>query len=73
MSITGGELFGKRPVKAFIQRPRYELYDLEKDPDEAVNLADDPKHSVEFERLKQQLREFQKKTGDPWIVKYRYE
>ena len=39
----------------------------------SVNLADDPKHSVEFERLKGRLRNVQEKTGDPWIVKYRYE
>jgi len=73
VSTTGGAWFGKRPVKAFLQRPRYELYDLEQDPDEVVNLADDPKHSFECERLKGRLRVFQEKTGDPWIVKYRYE
>jgi N-sulfoglucosamine sulfohydrolase len=68
-----GDRFGKRAVGAFIQRPRYELYDLERDPDEVVNLAGDSRHAVVFERLQDQLRTFQEKTGDPWVVKYRYE
>ncbi len=64
---------GKRSIQAFLQRPRYELYDLHADPDEVKNLADDPKHAELLQRLQDKLRAFQERTGDPWVVKYRYE
>jgi N-sulfoglucosamine sulfohydrolase len=74
-SVTKGEgaRYGKRLVKDFIQRPRYELYDLIADPDEVNNLADDPKHAVEFKEFQEKLKTFQERTGDPWVVKYQYE
>jgi len=65
--------YGKRLVKDFIQRPRYELYDLTADPDEVKNLADDAKHASTLKELQEKLRTFQERTGDPWVVKYKYE
>ncbi len=65
--------YGKRRVADFIQRPRYELYDLAADPDEVVNRADDPKYAKVLAELQQKLKTIQQKTGDPWVVKYRYE
>lgn len=65
--------YGKRRLKDFLQRPRYELYDLTADPDEITNLADDPKHAPVFRELQGKLKTFQERTGDPWVVKYRYE
>jgi N-sulfoglucosamine sulfohydrolase len=73
VKALGSDRFGQRAVSAFIQRPRYELYDLERDPDEVTNLAGDPAHAAHFERLRRNLRTFQEQTGDPWVVKYRYE
>ena len=73
IKARGDDRFGPRALSAFIQRPRYELYDLERDPDEAQNLAADPEHAAIFERLREKLRVFQERTGDPWVVKYRYE
>jgi N-sulfoglucosamine sulfohydrolase len=66
-------LYGKRRIKDFIQRPRYELYDLKADPDEVKNLADDPKHAAVLKQLQAKLKTFQENTGDPWVVKYRDE
>lgn len=66
-------VYGKRTVQAYIQRPKFELYDLENDPDEVKNLADDPKHAQTLEKLKAAIREFQKRTKDPWILKWDYE
>ncbi len=65
--------YGQRLVKDFLQRPQYELYDLQSDPHEAKNLAGDPKHAKTLAELQAKLKAFQVKTDDPWIVKYRYE
>ena len=70
---SGNEVYGKRPVNRFLQRPRWELYDLEKDPDEAVNLAEDPQMAAVLQELQAKLRQWQKKTADPWLLKYEYE
>lgn len=70
---SSSDLFGKRKMTKFIQRSRLELYDLEKDPDEVVNLANDPAHIKVVADLSAQLKEFQQRTGDPWVVKYKYE
>jgi N-sulfoglucosamine sulfohydrolase len=67
--------YGKRRIADYLHRPRYELYDLETDPDEVINLADrpEPEHKALFESLAAMLKAFQERTGDPWIVKYEYE
>ena len=47
--------------------PLYELYDLESDPYEFKNLADDSKYSEKLNKLKQLLVDWQKASGDPLI------
>jgi N-sulfoglucosamine sulfohydrolase len=64
---------GKRSVEAFINRPRHELYDLLRDPDEVANLADDPDFAIVLQQMQERLRRFQERTRDPWLVKYAYE
>ena len=66
-------LYGKRTVQAYIQRPQFELYDLAADPDETKNLAADPKRAEPLAELKDKLKAFQERTGDPWILKWDYE
>mgnify|MGYP002624232652 CR=1 FL=1 len=66
-------LYGKRTIEAYIHRPEFELYDLEADPHEVVNLADDTDHAATLVRLKGDLKAFQQRTGDPWISKWNYE
>ena len=70
---SGDKVYGKRSIEAYIHRPRFEFYDLENDPYEINNLADDPKHAKVFEELKGKLKVFQKRTKDPWILKWKYE
>ena len=65
----GLKRYGKRKVDAYIDRPEFELYDLQSDPHEVENLADDPKHGKLLAQLKDELRAFQKRTDDPWILK----
>lgn len=70
----GGEtLYGRRTVDAYLHRPRFELYDLMSDPDETRNLANEPAHAETLKKLKQNLRAFQQRTGDPWVSKWEYE
>ena len=64
---------GPRPTKLYLQRPKFELYDLKSDPLESMNLADDPKHRTLLAELKAKLKAFQARTGDPWILKWDYE
>lgn len=69
----GDKTFGRRTTEAFLHRPRHELYDLQADPYEAVNLAEDLQHADILAELQRKLKRWQESTGDPWIVKYRYE
>jgi N-sulfoglucosamine sulfohydrolase len=66
-------VYGKRSTSAYIHRPRFELYDLEADPDELKNLADDPQRAKLVSELKDKLKAWQKQTRDPWISKWEYE
>lgn len=66
-------LYGKRRISEYVFRPRYELYDLQKDPDEVVNVATNPAYEEIFATLSQQLKDYQKRTRDPWFSKYTYE
>jgi N-sulfoglucosamine sulfohydrolase len=66
-------MLGNRTAAAFLHRPRWELFDLEADPHELANLADDPRHAATLEALQARLKAFQERTADPWAVKYRHE
>lgn len=65
--------YGQRTVHEYMHRPRYELFDLEADPDESVNLAEDDQHQGAKAKLIEQMKAFQQETDDPWILKWRYE
>lgn len=65
--------YGKREVKAYLQRPQFELFDLEEDPHEVRNLAEDDRHAGLLRSLQQNMKSFQERTGDPWILKWSYE
>ena len=55
------------PVQAFMWNPKRvpeELYDLEKDPHETVNLADDPKHAEVLKQHRKILADWIKGTDD---------
>ena len=69
----GDKYYGKRDVQAYLHRPEFELYDLENDPHEVKNLADNPKYQNVLSELKEKLKAFQKRTNDPWIIKWQYE
>ena len=66
-------LYGKRTVKDYIHRPAFELYDLAKDADETKNLADDANYAKLLAEMKAELKAFQVRTADPWVLKWEYE
>ena len=46
--------------------PEFELYDLENDPFERVNLAGNPEYAEELKKLTAKLAQWQKETADPF-------
>ncbi|UCD51666.1 MAG: sulfatase [Phycisphaerales bacterium] len=69
----GNTTYGKRTIDAYLHRAKFELYDLQNDPHEAVNLAHDPAHQDKLKQMQVKLKAFQKRTKDPWILKWEYE
>ncbi|HQO35904.1 MAG TPA: sulfatase [bacterium] len=59
---------GQRTVQDYLHRPSEELYDLEQDPWEFLNLA----QGAEFQEILADLRgrthEFRQRTNDPWLI-----
>ncbi len=53
---------------AFGKRPADELYDLKKDPDQLLNVADDPAYAAPMKKLKDDLFAQLKATGDPRVT-----
>ena len=69
----GLEMFGTRTVDAYLHRPRFELFDLEADPQEIVNLAEDAEYAPVVASFCEKLRQFQRETDGPWLHKWTYE
>jgi N-sulfoglucosamine sulfohydrolase len=67
------QTFGPRTIQAYMQRPAFELYDLVRDPLESTNLATQPDQARLLADLKARIKAFQQRTGDPWVIKWRYE
>lgn len=53
---------------AFGKRPEFELYDLKKDPDQVVNVIDDPSYRDTKTILMQQLAKALIEAGDPRMI-----
>ncbi len=67
------KMYGKRSVYAYLHRPKHELYNLAADPHEIQNLALDPKYQKTLKALQAKVKTWQKRTRDPWILKWEYE
>lgn len=67
------EVFGKRSVKAYLNRPKFELYDLEVDPFEIHDLAGRAEYAGLVAEFCEKMKRFQERTEDPWIVKWTHE
>lgn len=64
---------GPRSIEAYLHRPKWELFDLQKDPDEVHNLAEEPEYAEELYRLKRKIENFMTSTNDLWKTKLLYE
>ena len=53
---------------AFAKRPEEELYDLQNDPYQLRNVADDPKYTAARETMARRMNDFLTETRDPRIV-----
>ena len=65
MAARRPEKMGSRPWSAYFQRPREELYDLEKDPNELHNIAGEGGDGLQ--ELRGKMAAFREKTKDPWL------
>ncbi len=74
VALKGGSgMYAGRSIEDYMQRPKFELFDLEKDPWETRNLAEHPTYTEDLELLKKKLHAFQERTNDPWILKWEYD
>ena len=65
--------FGQRTMEAFLHRPEFELYDLETDPGETVNLATVPEQQARLQQMKDKLKAWQLETKDPWLIMWNHD
>ena len=65
--------YGGKTVREYIHRSQFELFDISADPNETVNLAPDKKYGPILEEYKAMLKNFQRSSQDPWILKWNYE
>ncbi len=72
-TVRESSSLGDREVEAYLQRPRFELYDLEADPTELVNVAEDPVNAAQVAEFVSLIQNFQLATDDPWFHKWTYE
>jgi N-sulfoglucosamine sulfohydrolase len=66
----GDTFIGKRSIEKYLWRDPIELYDLQTDPDEVVNLADDPKFAALRRTMSERLLTRLRETGDNWLERF---
>ena len=67
------QMYAGRTVQDYTYRSAFELYDIQLDPLELHNLADNPDFAEVLEDMKTKLKSFQEQTNDPWIIKWEHE
>lgn len=60
-------MIGQRKLKDYICRPPEELYDLQEDPVEIKNLAQESGYQTILEEMRATVEEWQETTGDLWL------
>ncbi|MDP7020654.1 MAG: sulfatase-like hydrolase/transferase, partial [Pirellulaceae bacterium] len=65
--------YGRSTVGKYIKRPQFELFDIANDPNETKNLAGESGYADVLKKYKDELKKFQQRTQDPWLLKWTYE
>jgi len=66
------EKMGERNTRDYLYRPKEELFDITKDPNESNNLAKDPKYASVLEDLRERLQMMRVETDDYWLINDNY-
>ncbi|MEO1525601.1 MAG: sulfatase [Planctomycetota bacterium] len=66
-AADAGDADALRVVQRYQQRPKIEFYDVENDPLEMTNLADEPGHAEEIDRLRKELDRWMLSQGDEGV------
>lgn len=59
---------GQRATQKFLHQDAEALFDVEADPQETVNLIDDPGLADVSEEMRQKVRRWRVETRDPWVL-----
>ncbi|MCR9202194.1 MAG: sulfatase [Planctomycetaceae bacterium] len=65
--------YGQHTVGEYINRAKFELFDIASDPHETTNLALKPEFHDTLLEYQKKLKAMQKELNDPWIMKWDYE
>jgi N-sulfoglucosamine sulfohydrolase len=63
---------GRRKASRYLHRSPEELYDIKADPDELNNLADQPQHRAALDAMRSEVKAFQQRTKDGWLINDNY-
>ncbi len=72
-ALAAGDSIGQRTFDQYLRRPKFELYDLDDDPMELNNIADQPEHAALVDSFIARMKGYQRRTDDPWLHKWIYE
>lgn len=62
-------MLGRRRLQSYLFRGPEELFDMETDPEEVVNLAQDPDYQDVVQTMRAALEKEQYETGDVWLMR----
>ena len=62
-------MIGRRSLSSYLQRGPEELFDLQADPHEVVNVVKDPQYAEVLLELSGKVEVWQKETEDPWFFR----